>query len=248
MSRNYDLMQEIERDQALRSNWAVGQAPHIPGEDGNGHPGVRLADELTAGLVQRTLLLKTPERPHMVVFAGVEHGNGCSGIALSVAETLAANAPGNVCLVDANFRSPKLAAMLGVTNYRGLTDALLFGGSARSFMTPVHNESLWLLSSGPFAADSANLLTSERMKTLFEELRREFDFVIVDTPPLTRYADAIALGQLSDGVVMVIEAESTRRTSARAAADSLRSCEIRIIGAVLNKRTFPIPEKIYRRL
>ena len=100
----------------------------------------------------------------MVVFAGIDHGNGCSQIAASVAETLAGNAPGAVCLVEANFRSPALPGMLGTTNYHGLTDALLEEGSIRSFIKPVCNDSLWLLSSGPLAADSPNLLTSERMK------------------------------------------------------------------------------------
>ena len=184
----------------------------------------------------------------MVVFAGIDHGNGCSQIAASVAESLAGNAPGAVCLVEANFRSPALPAMLGTTNYHGLTDALLGEGPIRSFIKPVCSESLWLLSSGLLAADSPNLLTTERMKALSVELRKEFDFVIVDAPPLTRYADAIALGQLSDGIVLVLEANSTRREAALTVAESLRSCGIKIIGAVLNKRTFPIPEGIYSKL
>ena len=72
--------------------------------------------------------------------------------------------------------------------------------------------------------------------------------MIVDAPPMTRYADAIALGQLSDGIVLVLEAESTRREAALIAVENLRSSKIQILGAVLNKRTFPIPEKIYSRL
>ena len=78
----------------------------------------------------------------MVVFAGIDHGNGCSQIAASVAETLAGNAPGAVCLVEANFRSPALPGMLGTTNYHGLTDALLEEGPIRSFIKPVCNERL----------------------------------------------------------------------------------------------------------
>ena len=117
-----------------------------------------------------------------------------------------------------------------------------------SFVKPVFNESLWLLSSGPVTADSSNLLTSQRMKRLSAEMRKEFDFVIVDAPPLTRYADAIALGHLSDGIVLVVEANSTRREAALIAVENLRSANIQILGAVLNKRTFPIPEKIYSRL
>ena len=78
--------------------------------------------------MQQIFLLQTQEAPRMVVFAGIDHGNGCSRIALSVAETLAGNARGAVCLVEANFHSPALPAMLGTTNHHGLTDALLQRG------------------------------------------------------------------------------------------------------------------------
>ena len=72
--------------------------------------------------------------------------------------------------------------------------------------------------------------------------------MIVDAPPMTRYADAIALGQLSDGIVLILEAESTRQEAARMAVENLRSSKVPILGAVLNKRTFPIPEGLYKRL
>jgi Mrp family chromosome partitioning ATPase len=67
-------------------------------------------------------------------------------------------------------------------------------------------------------------------------------------PPLNQYADAMALGQLTDGVVLVLEANSTRKESALKAIESLRAAQIEVLGAVLNKRTFPIPESVYRRL
>lgn len=248
MSRNFDLMQEMERDQAFNSNRVSEPAFPILGESRNRDAHRQSASDSTLRLVQRIFLQRTEGPPHLVVFAGIDHGNGCSQIAASVAETLAGNASGAVCLVEANFRSPSLPAMLGTTNYHGLTDALLEEDPIRSFIKPVCNDSLWLLSSGPLAADSPNLLTSERMKARFAELRKEFDFVIVDAPPMTRYADAIALGQLSDGIVLVIEAESTRREAALMAVENLSSSKIQILGAVLNKRTFPIPEKIYSRL
>jgi receptor protein-tyrosine kinase len=86
------------------------------------------------------------------------------------------------------------------------------------------------------------------MRARFAELRKEFDFVIVDAPPMTRYADAIALGKLCDGVVVVLEAGSTRRKAARSAVQTLGSSRVQVLGAVLNKRTFPIPESIYNRI
>ena len=247
MSRNFDLMQEMERAQAFRSNRRPDPVLPVPGEKADRH-NRRLNDESTRRLVQQIFLQQRQESPRMVVFAGIDHGNGCSQISTSVSEILAGNAPGAVCLVEANFRSPALPAILGSTNFHGLTDALLEEGPIRSFIEPVCDHRFWLLSSGPVAADSPNLLSSERMKARSEELRREFDFVIVDAPPMTQYADAIALGQLSDGVVLVLEAESTRQEAALMAVENLRSSKIPILGAVLNKRTFPIPEGLYKRL
>jgi succinoglycan biosynthesis transport protein ExoP len=79
-------------------------------------------------------------------------------------------------------------------------------------------------------------------------LREEFDHVLIDAPPLSQYADAISLGQLTDGLVLVLEANSTRRESAIKVMENVRRSNIQVLGAVLNKRTFPIPESLYHRL
>jgi capsular exopolysaccharide synthesis family protein len=249
MSRNFELMQQLESDA-----WSRGRRPSLePLFAGSDETEDRVesgywASDEALRLVQRIFLLQTQKTPRMVVFAGINHGDGCSRISASVAETLAKNAVGAVCLVEANFRSPALPGFFGTTNHHGLTDALQGDGPISSFATPVATDKLWLLSAGALAWDSASLLTSERLKTRFTELRSEFDFVIIDAPPLTRYADAIAIGQLTDGLVLVLEAGSTRREAAQIAATSLRASQIPILGAVLNKRTFPIPDKIYRIL
>jgi capsular exopolysaccharide synthesis family protein len=248
VSRYYELMREMERDQAFLANRSLESALSIPGESQNRAVSQQVAWDSTLGLVQRVFLPQTQDSPRMVVFAAVDHGSGCSQIAASVAQTLAGKALGAVCLVEANFRSPALPRMLGTTNYQGLTSALLEQGSIHSFVKPVCNSSLSLLSSGPIAADSPNLLASDRMKTRCAELRERFDFVIVDAPPMARYTDAIALGKLCDGIVLVLEAGSTRRKAARMVVETLRRCKIEVLGAVLNKRTFPIPERIYSKL
>jgi Mrp family chromosome partitioning ATPase len=236
MSRNYELMREMEQKQALLSSYS--KAPALTA--GNSSPPRfprSLASDLMAGLVQRVFLRPQQNPPRLVVFAAVDHGNGCSQIAASVARALTASAPGAVCLVEANFRSPALPRMLGTTNYQGFTNALQQQGSIRSFMKPMGSGCLWLLSSGPLAADSPNLLAAERMRARFAELRAEFNFVVVDAPPLSRYADAIALGQLSDGMVLVLEAGSTRQDAALTAVQYVRTSRIQILGAVLNKGT-----------
>jgi Mrp family chromosome partitioning ATPase len=86
------------------------------------------------------------------------------------------------------------------------------------------------------------------MKARFDELRSEFDYLLVDTPSLTRYADATALGRLTDGLVVVLQANSTRKETALRVMEDLRAAQIPVLAAVLNKRTFPIPDSIYHRL
>jgi len=248
MSRNFDLMQEMEGRRPLEWNASVPLVLPATDQERKETRYSSLSNEASLELVQRIFLSPAQGQPRLVVFAGVEHGNGCSGTAASVADTLAETAPGRVCLVEANFRSPGLPALFGTTNHYGLTEALRENAPIRSIAKPVSNERLWLLSSGSLAADSPSLLTSERLKVRFAELRSEFDYAIVDAPPMTPYSDAIALGKQSDGVVLVLEAESTRREAASAAADNLRSAQIEILGAVLNKRTFPIPDMIYHRI
>jgi polysaccharide biosynthesis transport protein len=208
----------------------------------------RWAKDEALRLVQQTFLLQTQEPPRVVVFAGIDHGNGCSGICVAVAETLAKNARGAVCLVEANFRSPALPGLFETTNHHGLTEALLQKAPINSFTKLVNQDNLWLLSSGTLAADSPNLFTSERLADRMGELRQNFDFVIIDAPPLIRYSDAIVLTQHSDGLVLILEADSTRREAASVVVASLRSADVPILAAVLNKRTFAIPEKIYCRL
>lgn len=208
----------------------------------------RLAQEESFRLIQRIFFLQAQASPRVVVFAGVDHGNGCSRICTQAAEALESSGRGSVCLVDANFRSPSLARVFNTPNHHGLADSLFSDEPIRSFAQPLHTEKLWLLSSGSLPTNSHGLLNSGRMKARFEELRSEFDHVVVDAPPLTHYPDAIALARTADGFVLVLEANVTRREAAVRISENLRAAQIRVLGAVLNKRDFPIPEALYHKL
>jgi Mrp family chromosome partitioning ATPase len=247
MSRNFELMQQIESERSFRQRRSGEVLPGL-NETQFRLDGANTTASEVLRLVQRVFLLQTQDAPRMVIFAGVNHGDGCSQICASVAEILAKNSLGSVCLVEANFRSPALPGLFGTTNHHGLTDALLGKEPIRSYAKSVSSDNLSLLSSGALAEDSANLLTTERIKARLAELRAEFNFVIIDAPPLGRYGDALAIGQLTDGLVVILKAESTRKEAAQAAVSAVRASSIPILGAVLNKRVFPIPEKLYRWL
>jgi protein-tyrosine kinase len=199
-------------------------------------------------LVDQIFLTDKAEERREVVFAGVDRGNGCSRICADTARVLAHNTSGSVCLVDANLRSPSQADFFGVPNHYGLTDALVEPEPVRHFATQLGQDNLWLLSAGSSSANTSGVMNSPRVKTRFAELRKEFDFVLIDTPPLTQYADAGVLARFADGLVVVLEANSTRRESALKEIQNLRQSNVRVLGAVLNKRTFPIPQSVYDKL
>ena len=86
------------------------------------------------------------------------------------------------------------------------------------------------------------------MRLRMTELRSRYDYVLINAAPLSVSDDAIMLGPLADGVVLVLKANSSRRETARKAVENLQAAQVKVLGAVLNQRTFPIPEKIYKKL
>ena len=80
------------------------------------------------------------------------------------------------------------------------------------------------------------------------ELRNEFEYSVIHGPAAGISSEAALLGELADGIILVLGANSTRRATARKIKDTLEATRSRILGTVLSERTFPIPERIYRRL
>lgn len=201
------------------------------------------AEEVTA-LVQRVFLMPGKEAPRSVVFIGTESGNGCTWMCARAAEALASHVSGSVCLVDANLRAPGLHEQFGMTNHHGLSDALLQSDPIDSFAVRLFPPNLTIVTCGGVVEKAQVLLTSARMTARLAELRSRFDYVLVDASA----KDGVALGAASDGVVLVLKANSSRRETVRNAVHELQAAKVKVLGAVLNQRTFPIPEGLYKRL
>jgi protein-tyrosine kinase len=255
MSRNFELLQRIGREQALYTT-----PPEVEPEPFAEQPVVFTApvasvlalagselEEFTK-LVQRLFIMPGNEAPRTVVFAGTERGNGCSWVCAHVAEVLASQVSGSVCLVDANLRRPGLHTQFSIENHNGLSDALLKPEPVRGFANNLGRPNLWMLSCGSNPESAQSLLSTERMRLRLSELRAEFDYVLLDVAALTDANDAMLLGGSADGVVLVLKANTSRRESARKAMQDLENAKVRVLGAVLNQRTFPIPQSIYNKL
>jgi len=135
----------------------------------------------------------------------------------------------------------------GVEYHRGLTDAVKQSGRVRDFTRPV-GANLWLMTSGSNESNGQTVLASDQMSARMIELRTEFDYVMIDSPALNLYSDAIALARACDGLVVILKANFSRRETVRKALRDLSAANVRVLGAVLNQRTFPLPEAIYSRL
>jgi capsular exopolysaccharide synthesis family protein len=254
VSRHFELMQEALKEVERETPPAHESTPilfPVPaakeecalplGFDG-------MAREECLNLVQRIFLSQPGNHSRAIVFAGIDKGDGCSRICVETARILAANTSASVCIVDANFRTPSLPDLFGIANHKGLANALVEEGGVRTFAKQLKPSNLWLLSAGGLVPGSSVLLNSDRLKLRLQELREQFAYILIDSAALNLYGDAVALGKITDGVVVVLQADSTRRESALKALESLRQSQVEVLGAVLNRRTFPIPNFLYRRL
>jgi|SRR5271166_2362228 len=256
MSRNFELLQNLGKEVLLDAPAVVAaidqkQRQQMPEQVAAKEPQLKLEpkerEELTK-LAQRIFLQPGAEAPRVVVFAASESGNGCSSICACAAELLAGQVTGSVCLVDANLRHPGLHDQFAVENKFGLADALQGSEPLLNFVRAMSRPNLWLVTCGSSPEAALPLLSSDRMRQRISELRSGVDYVLIDSSAMNVSNDATALAAAADGVVMVLKANSSRRETVRKAVQDMQAAHIRVLGAVLNQRTFPIPESIYNRL
>jgi hypothetical protein len=197
-------------------------------------------------LVQRVFPGTAADSPRIALFAGLENETGCVPTCARVAELLAARAEGPVCIVDANFLRPSLHDYFGVDNVKGLSEATVESGPIQNFVQQIPAPDLWLIPSGKAASQLRFPTMADGLRVRIEELRETFKYVVIHSGPLRMETSAMLLSRWTDGVVLVLEANATRKVAARRAKEILDAAGVSLLGVVLNNRTFPIPEAIYR--
>ncbi len=175
--------------------------------------------------------LDKPLRTLQFTSAGPEEGKSLVLANLAVAM---AQAGLKVILVDGDLRRPRQHALFGLHLLGGLTSSLLQGSTDGRLQPAEQVEGLSLLSAGKSPPNPAQILSSQRLRELIDELAQKADVVLVDSPPVLPVADAAALAQAVDGVVLVVDAGATRRGAAQQAVENLRQVGANVIGAVLN--------------
>ena len=180
-------------------------------------------------------------RTLLITSAGPDEGKSTVVANLAVVE---AQAGQRVILVDADLRRPRQHEFFGLTNSTGLTSMLAdTSGLQNPPLQETEIPGLRVLTSGPQPPAPAELLASQRMAAALNALAEQADLIVFDAPPVVAVTDAAILATQVDGVMLVINANRTRREHATRARQVLEKVNAKIIGSVLNNA---VPDKSLR--
>ena len=152
-------------------------------------------------------------------------------------------------LVEADMRRPKIARVLGADEHRaGLSELVAGSASLDTCVYPAENSNLWVLQSGRVPLNPLELISSHRFAEVMETLKKAFDVIVIDSPPLQLVSDALVLSQYATSVVYVVKADSTPYPLARHGLTQMkRVSESALVGvgAVLNQLDIDKANKYY---
>ncbi|MEC0247480.1 CpsD/CapB family tyrosine-protein kinase [Paenibacillus chitinolyticus] len=178
----------------------------------------------------------------LVTSAQPEEGKSTTAANLAVAY---AQENKKVLLIDADLRKPTLHKVFNVSNRSGLTHVLVNQDQFADALADTGIPNLTLLPSGPVPPNPAELLSSNRMVTLLEEVGAWYDMVIIDSPPLLAVTDSQILAAKADGVVLVLNHGKVKRDRAQKALSQLQYVKARVLGVVLNNKAYSKKESSY---
>lgn len=145
-----------------------------------------------------------------------------------------ANLNKKVLLIDCDLRNASIHEMFKLNNIYGLTDILAKNREVNKCIQETELENLYVLTAGAIPPNPAEILSSEKMKNLIEDLKNIYDYIFIDTPPIGLVTDAGALSSFIDGVVLVVKSESIEKKYLEETKKKLDAVDARILGAILN--------------
>lgn len=168
----------------------------------------------------------------VIVLSSSIPGEGKSFVAANLAVAVA-QLGRRVLVIDADMRRPRQHKIWEQSNLMGLSN-ILVGQAELQSSTKEALMAMDLLTAGTIPPNPAALLDSQRLHTLIQEATKEYDFVIIDAPPLTAVADAQMLGRLADGLLLVVRPGVVDSAAASETKNLLEQSEQRVLGMVVN--------------
>ncbi|HSY93252.1 MAG TPA: hypothetical protein VK812_17955 [Candidatus Binatus sp.] len=198
--------------------------------------------EQIQGLVRQVFLSNKGWPVRQVVFSALEPETDVKHICRQVGEALAVETMGRIVVVG---EYPQISGERESSKPE-ISERSAKDGSAQVRRGAIRvRGNLWLV---PAQETDGDRGATAWLHSYLDEMRRDFEYSIVEGPPAGESNEAMAMAQLADGIILVLSARHTRRITARKTKEMLEAAQVRILGTVLSDRVFPIPHGIYRRL
>jgi len=195
------------------------------------------------GKIKTNIDFSFPDREKIcIMVTSALYSEGKSTIAANTAIAMAMSGR-KTLLLDADMLKPMVHQLFGYVNGVGLFDAISTKEDWRRFIIKSSTPNLYVMTSGKKPLLSSKFLGSKRFKSILENMRTEYDYIVIDTPPVLAVPDAQILSPLADGVIIVIRHGKTMIDALKNANDALCHANANIVGAVMNDKT--VKENIY---
>ncbi|MDX2438476.1 MAG: polysaccharide biosynthesis tyrosine autokinase [Acidobacteriota bacterium] len=195
----------------------------------------RVLREAFQSLRTAVMLAARGDDSHVVMVTSAVPNEGKTTTAYNLAKSLA-NGGARVLLIDADLRKPRLHRMIDAKNVRGLTSVVLGERTAAEVIHRVPNlPNLDLITSGPLPPNPPELFGKKSFNQLLDEARKEYDWVLIDTPPVAMVTDPVICAGSAELVLLVVQYGSTKREIVRETVRLLGRTGAHLAGAILNK-------------
>lgn len=196
--------------------------------------------------LRKNLLAARSTRPlQLILLVASRHGEGATTTSTMLGWAMANG--GRCLLVDANFRTPGLSRIFNGTDAPGLCEALADDPAQRRIhYLPTDIPNLWFMPTGRGPARVPYIFEGQKFDDLISTLRREFDCILIDGAPMEMYADSAYIAPKTDGVILVVRAETTPLASPSISLRELERVGAPVLGAVLNCTKTYIPQILQR--
>lgn len=178
-----------------------------------------------------------------IMFTSANKSEGKTTTVSNIAITMA-DAGHKVMIIDCDFRNPSIHRSFGISNKYGVTDILLKGKSYREYINCIAtHDNLDVLTAGKIPRNPSELLYSKTMRKFIDELKGDYEYIMIDAPPILPVTDAAVMATYIDGIILVCASGVAEVESTKSAVESIQKVGGNIIGAVLNK--IPVKQKKY---